>query len=526
MRPVFAGQQAFGKAVLEALLKRGENVVGVYAAPEKEGQKADPLKEAAIAAKLPVFQPASYRKPEVWEEFKKLAPDLQVMAFVTLFVPEEFLNDSGLEAAWVACTLHGRDDELRRQDPARSASTRSGCSSSSPSSGWPPASLRTRRRRGAARDARLPAPRRHAAERARRGRSASRTSPATSSPGIVAGPHVLHLIDHATGRAAQPVNTLALALIALAGGAELKLDALKRGLQSLVVGDGRPERARPRRSSARVFFAARPFIAFTRELPPRARSSASRSSGASLAITRSPSAALGVLSQTRASGPLARFTLAFVMASDVVVVVLLAAAITVARPLIDPALDLLARTRSARSATRSSAASRSARRSASSSPPTCGSSGASSSSSSSRSASARPRSSATSTSTRSSRSWSPASSSRTCRSRATSSSTRSRRRAASSTSSSSRARARTSTCRSCGSSGPSRSSSRARASLVTFVVGAHREPPRERRARRPPLGLGAARLPGGLALGIAQIAAREFPAFGRASATSRSRPSR
>jgi methionyl-tRNA formyltransferase len=92
MRIVVHGQQAFGKAVLEALLKRGEEVIGVYVAPEKAGAKADPLKEAALAAKLPVYQPASYRKPEVWDEFKALKPDLQVMAFVTLFVPEEFLN--------------------------------------------------------------------------------------------------------------------------------------------------------------------------------------------------------------------------------------------------------------------------------------------------------------------------------------------------------------------------------------------------------------------------------------------------
>ena len=92
MRIVVHGQQAFGKAVLEALLKRGDNVVAVYVAPEKPGQKVDPLKEAAVAAKLPVYQPASYRKPEVWEEFRALKPDLQVMAFVTLFVPEEFLN--------------------------------------------------------------------------------------------------------------------------------------------------------------------------------------------------------------------------------------------------------------------------------------------------------------------------------------------------------------------------------------------------------------------------------------------------
>src|SRR6201747_2501992 len=93
MRIVVHGQQAFGKAVLEALIKRGENVVGVYVAPEKPGAKADPLKEAALAANLPVFQPASFRnRPEVLEEFKALKPDLQLMAFVTLFVPEEFLN--------------------------------------------------------------------------------------------------------------------------------------------------------------------------------------------------------------------------------------------------------------------------------------------------------------------------------------------------------------------------------------------------------------------------------------------------
>src|SRR5438132_6422319 len=92
MRIVVHGQQAFGKAVLEALLKRGDEVVAVYAAPEKPGQKIDPLKEAALAAGLPVHQPASYRKPEVWEQFRALAPDLQVMAYVTLFVPEEFLS--------------------------------------------------------------------------------------------------------------------------------------------------------------------------------------------------------------------------------------------------------------------------------------------------------------------------------------------------------------------------------------------------------------------------------------------------
>lgn len=92
MRIVVHGQQAFGKSVLEALVARGENVIAVYCAPQKAGRPADPLQEAAVAHRLPVYQPASFRKPEVWDEFATLKADLCVMAYVTLFVPEEVLH--------------------------------------------------------------------------------------------------------------------------------------------------------------------------------------------------------------------------------------------------------------------------------------------------------------------------------------------------------------------------------------------------------------------------------------------------
>lgn len=91
MRIIVNGQQAFGKAVLDALLERGEDVVGVYCEPDK-GERVDPIKEAALAHELPVFQPKSFKKPEVWEQIASLAPDLCVMAYVTLIVPEEALN--------------------------------------------------------------------------------------------------------------------------------------------------------------------------------------------------------------------------------------------------------------------------------------------------------------------------------------------------------------------------------------------------------------------------------------------------
>lgn len=93
MRLIVHGQQAFGKAVLKAILERGEDqVIGVYCAPDKEGRPTDPLKALAEEQGLPVYQPASYKNPEVWEQMRSLDADLCVMAYVLLFVPEEALN--------------------------------------------------------------------------------------------------------------------------------------------------------------------------------------------------------------------------------------------------------------------------------------------------------------------------------------------------------------------------------------------------------------------------------------------------
>ncbi len=92
MRLIVNGQQAFGKSVLDGLLARSEEVVGVYCAPDKTGGRPDPLKETALEHGLPVFQPASYRREEVWEQMASLAPDLCVMAYVTLFVPQQALD--------------------------------------------------------------------------------------------------------------------------------------------------------------------------------------------------------------------------------------------------------------------------------------------------------------------------------------------------------------------------------------------------------------------------------------------------
>jgi methionyl-tRNA formyltransferase len=93
MRLIVHGQQAYGKSVLEAILDKGvDEVVAVYCAPDKEGRPLDPIKEFAQEKGLSVFQPASYKNPEVWEQMASHDSDLCVMAYVLLFVPEEALN--------------------------------------------------------------------------------------------------------------------------------------------------------------------------------------------------------------------------------------------------------------------------------------------------------------------------------------------------------------------------------------------------------------------------------------------------
>ena len=82
MRIVVHGQQAFGKTVLERLLERNDNVVGVFCGPDREGRPADPLKELALERNLPVHQPTSWKTDEALELMRSFDPDLCVMAYV------------------------------------------------------------------------------------------------------------------------------------------------------------------------------------------------------------------------------------------------------------------------------------------------------------------------------------------------------------------------------------------------------------------------------------------------------------
>ncbi|MCU0657089.1 MAG: cation:proton antiporter [Polyangiaceae bacterium] len=156
--------------------------------------------------------------------------------------------------------------------------------------------------------------------------------------GLIAGPHLLGLVGHHAVEEMTFVNSLALALIALAGGAELKIEVLRQELRSISVANalhivlGAP-------LIALVFYLARPMIPFAQQLTPMALLGVALLWGAT-AVSRSPAATLALLSQTRAKGPLANNALAFIMLSDAAVAVFFSVVLVLARPMIDPSVEL------------------------------------------------------------------------------------------------------------------------------------------------------------------------------------------
>ena len=153
--------------------------------------------------------------------------------------------------------------------------------------------------------------------------------------GIVAGPYVLHVVGHESVESLRSVNGLALALIALSGGAELRFDVLKKAARSLLWATA-TQCFLILFAMAAFFMLIIPLIPFAREASLTTKVGIACLWGV-VSITRSPSACLGVLSQTRARGPLATFSLAYVMLSDVVVIILAAVVITLVKPLVDSA---------------------------------------------------------------------------------------------------------------------------------------------------------------------------------------------
>jgi len=102
-RIVFMGTPAFAAASLRALLQPqaepapAARVVGVFTQPDRPAGRhgvitPSPVKEAALAAGIPVFQPERLRSPEGFAMLESVAPDLIVVAAYAHILPRRVLD--------------------------------------------------------------------------------------------------------------------------------------------------------------------------------------------------------------------------------------------------------------------------------------------------------------------------------------------------------------------------------------------------------------------------------------------------
>ncbi|MCK0106714.1 methionyl-tRNA formyltransferase [Marinobacter sp. S0848L] len=97
MRIVFAGTPDFAAIALKAILAAGHTVVGVYSQPDRpagRGRKLmpSPVKQVALDANIPVFQPQSLKPEDAQQELAALKPDVMIVAAYGLILPKAVLD--------------------------------------------------------------------------------------------------------------------------------------------------------------------------------------------------------------------------------------------------------------------------------------------------------------------------------------------------------------------------------------------------------------------------------------------------
>lgn len=97
MRIVFMGTPDFAVPSLKALVEAGHEICGVFTQPDKpknRGMKLQPppVKEYALSAGLPVFQPAKMRDGEALGILRALKPDLIAVAAYGKLLPVDILE--------------------------------------------------------------------------------------------------------------------------------------------------------------------------------------------------------------------------------------------------------------------------------------------------------------------------------------------------------------------------------------------------------------------------------------------------
>jgi methionyl-tRNA formyltransferase len=93
LKIVFAGTPEFAAESLKALLEGPDQVIAVYTQPDRPAGrghklKPSPVKEVALAADIPVYQPLNFKDDADIAELAALDADLMVVAAYGLILPK------------------------------------------------------------------------------------------------------------------------------------------------------------------------------------------------------------------------------------------------------------------------------------------------------------------------------------------------------------------------------------------------------------------------------------------------------
>ena len=97
MRVVFMGTPDIAATCLKKIIADGFEVVGVYTQPDRPKNRGMKLafsavKEVALAAGLPVFQPENFREEETVEQLRALQPDVVAVVAYGRILPQNVLD--------------------------------------------------------------------------------------------------------------------------------------------------------------------------------------------------------------------------------------------------------------------------------------------------------------------------------------------------------------------------------------------------------------------------------------------------
>ena len=97
MRVVFMGTPDIAATCLKKIIDDGFDVVGVYTQPDRpkgRGMKlvASPVKEVALANRIPVFQPENFREDETVKQLADLRPDVVAVVAYGRILPQRVLD--------------------------------------------------------------------------------------------------------------------------------------------------------------------------------------------------------------------------------------------------------------------------------------------------------------------------------------------------------------------------------------------------------------------------------------------------